>query len=156
MTQFIFITFNSKQFLKFSTFFLLWTLVEYLFHRYILHRKKSTKFLHDNKHHANVKFKPSEKPILILAIVLLSISINKGYISLLGFGSGMLCYVLLHHISHKYKNFYYLKQHHKYHHLLSSKYNFGITTNIWDIVFKTYKNENHIFSEKKEKIYYGN
>lgn len=138
----------------FCLFWLIWTLVEYLFHRFILHRSILTKYIHDDKHHANVKFKPSEIPFFLTSLVLLVSGFYYSSAAVGGFGFGMLIYVAFHHLSHKKTNIRYLREHHKYHHLVSAKHNFGITTNFWDYCFGTCKTGSFQYSEKKEKIYY--
>ena len=144
-----------KNVFLFVLFWSAWTLIEYLFHRFILHRKYFTKYIHDNKHHANVKFKPSEIPFFIVSILMIIVAIFLNFQpALLGFSVGMFAYVSLHKLSHQRSKIKYLKRHHQFHHVVSPKYNFGISTDFWDIVFGTKKKANFQFDEKREKIYF--
>lgn len=145
----------SKNVFLFFLFWGIWTLVEYFFHRFILHRKKFVKYIHDNKHHANVKFKPSEIPFFIASIGMISFSLFLNFNpELLGFSVGMLVYVSLHKLSHQRSKINYLRMHHQFHHVVSPKFNFGISTDFWDIVFNTKKAEAFHIDKKKEKAYF--
>jgi sterol desaturase/sphingolipid hydroxylase (fatty acid hydroxylase superfamily) len=152
LIQFVF---SFKNLFLFFLFWGVWTLVEYLFHRFILHRKYFTKYIHDNKHHTNVKFKPSEIPFFIVSLTLIFFAFIPNFQpALLGFSVGMLVYVSLHKLSHQRSKIKYLKSHHQFHHVVSPKFNFGISTDFWDIVFGTKKNVDFLFDEKREKIYF--
>jgi len=58
-----------------------------------------------------------------------------------GFVSGYLFYDIshyaIHHINFKNKFWLQLKKHHMFHHYKDSKNGFGVTSNLWDKIFRT-------------------
>ena len=126
----------------------LWTLLEYLLHRHILHRLKPFKGLHD-LHHA----RPTD---LVGTPTWLSVSLFAG-LALLLWGStdaglaggltaglmlGYLWYVSVHHAVHHIKArsgswLYRAKLRHAMHHQPGRPCNFGVTTGLWDVAFRS-------------------
>ena len=64
-----------------------------------------------------------------------------------GFLVGYLCYDMIHYATHhapmKGKTGLLLKHHHMRHHYQTDEYNYGVSSPLWDFVFRTYQ-------EKKE------
>ena len=61
----------------------------------------------------------------------------------LGLGGAYLGYEWVHHICHvaapKTAFGRWARRHHFYHHFTSAKYNHGVTSPLWDVVFRTYR-----------------
>ncbi len=127
----------------------LWTLVEYLIHRFVLHNVVYFRDLHD-QHHAS----PTDligTPIwisfslLTLAVLLpscLAFGIAKGCGFTFGVTAGYLTYSFAHHVLHHWRMvpghpLYGWKRQHALHHFRHDEGNFGVTTLLWDHVFGT-------------------
>jgi len=134
----------------------IWTLVEYVLHRWVFHVKVSPQnkklcvfhFILHGLHH-KVPFDPLRLvfppfPAVILASILyLPILAIFPYprISLGGGLLGYLCYDLIHYYLH-YGNptsvhLYHMKRYHYQHHFTHQDSGFGITSPLWDLVFGT-------------------
>jgi len=139
-----------------------WTLVEYLFHRYVLHGRFPKhdsvigRFLHDRldplhwEHHARphdgMHISGVLKDIIPLFIVAAPVSfLFPLYTAPMLLAGVVQCYVIeewVHHSVHFYnfKNpyFRYIKAFHRYHHTKPGmELGFGLTSGIWDVVFRT-------------------
>jgi dihydroceramide fatty acyl 2-hydroxylase len=141
----------------------LWTLIEYLFHRYVLHGRFPAhdgvigRFLHDRldplhwEHHERpfdgMHISGALKDFLpvfsIIAPLLFWLTpVYTGPVILAGIFQ---CYVIeewIHHSVHFYdfKNpyFRYIKRYHRYHHTKPGmEMGFGLTSGIWDVPFRT-------------------
>jgi sterol desaturase/sphingolipid hydroxylase (fatty acid hydroxylase superfamily) len=127
----------------------LWTLVEYVLHRYVLHHVPYIKEMHEAHH--------GDQQALIGTPVWLSLAIFAGAVFLPlwfvtdpvvtagltgGLMLGYFCYGGAHHIIHHWHvepgTFgYRLKRRHLLHHHFDDKGNFGVTNSLWDVVFGT-------------------
>ena len=130
-----------------------WTLCEYLLHRYAGH---SRQFLgsftqeHRAHHSAGDYFMPHLKKIrialkVLIPLTLVSILIFGGQAGSglsLGFTTFFIIYEVLHKRAHTHRprTMYgrWLRRHHFFHHFSAPRKNFGVTTPIWDIVFRSY------------------
>jgi sterol desaturase/sphingolipid hydroxylase (fatty acid hydroxylase superfamily) len=129
--------------------FCLWTLVEYLLHRYVLHHVKWVAEQHDVHHHDQKALvgTPTWFSILaFLAFVTLPAILIGGIEIAAGFTAGMmlgyLWYVTAHYGIHHWpvKSPGYLaqlKRRHALHHHVDELGNFGVTSGVWDHVFRT-------------------
>jgi len=139
-------------------FFLGWitfTWVEYQVHRHVFHlpltsmaRKKFQYTMH-GVHHHHPKDKdrlamPPALSILVATIVLFLLKIVLGvyvFAFFPGFLLGYAFYLLIHylvHIHHPPKNvFKYLWTNHILHHYKDGKFDFGVSTPLWDYVYGT-------------------
>lgn len=143
----------------FASFFsgmLLWTLAEYLIHRFIFHIPQKNKFLkavyfythgihHDAPNDATRLVMPpgASIPLAILFFYLFQKSTGPYAVPLFaGFLAAYLIYDFIHFSTHffnwPYTWFRYLKKNHMRHHYVSSDYNFGLSSPLWDFVFFTY------------------
>lgn len=135
--------------------FLLLTLVEYLVHRYAFHintdteAKKRFQYTVHGVHH---KF-PRDKSRLamppILSIVLATLFFlfyryTMGYVGLpfaAGFMAGYATYLVVHYATHAYrppKNMLrILWKHHAIHHFSEPDRAFGVSSPLWDMIFRT-------------------
>jgi len=127
-----------------------WTLVEYLLHRFVLHRMPLIADLHRAHHAAPRAYvsTPTWASLLVLAGVffvpmwsLLSLTVACGAIS--GLITGWLWYGVVHHVIH-YRRPRRLaialrvaSQRHLLHHSPHLSGNFGVTTALWDYLFGT-------------------
>lgn len=140
----------------------IWTLVEYLFHRYILHGRFAPgrgiirRFLHERldplhwEHHKRPfdgrHINGQLKDLLPLFLVAAPASFIAPIYTLPVLLAGVVgCYVLeewIHHSVHFYNfrspYFRYIKRFHFYHHSPKGmELGFGLTNGFWDIIFKT-------------------
>lgn len=137
-----------------------WTLFEYLAHRFLFHLHARSEFgrrlvfiFHGNHHEyprdTDRLFMPPLPSIIIGATVfaifaalfyIFTGSINMSLIFFPGFISGYLIYVSLHYAIHTFTPPKMLKALWRNHHLHHYKYHdkgFGVSSPIWDIIFKT-------------------
>lgn len=125
---------------------IVWTLLEYLLHRHVLHRLPPFQRLHD-LHHArstDLVGTPSWLSLCLfagLALVLWN-AIAAVFASGLTVGLmlGYLWYVAVHHAVHHLKArrgswLHRAKQRHALHHHSQQPCNFGVITGLWDIAF---------------------
>ena len=139
--------------LFFSGYFL-WTLAEYLLHRYLFHwisdRKWVKKFHytmhgyhHSVPHDHNRLFMPPV-PVTLFVLVFFGlfylISGSYAWFVLPGFELGYLTYALCHYLVHTKPNSKWVKHlshHHILHHYKFPDKAYGVSTRIWDHIFGT-------------------
>lgn len=139
----------------------LWTLAEYLLHRFLFHYHPKTPtqerifFLFHGVHHAQpqVKTRLVMPPVVSIPLALLfygtfQLFIGKflggGYLVgplFSGFISGYLFYDLTHYATHHFpmraRVWKGLKRHHMRHHYKSPEFRFGVSSPLWDYIFDT-------------------
>lgn len=134
---------------------IVWTLTEYVLHRYVFHFEPNSQFLkqvifviHEN-HHAdpNDALRNLMPPIVSIPVGLLVWSLSVwalgavGTWFLLGFMTGYVAYDLVHFATHRLRMKgrigRMLKTHHMRHHHLKVEGNYAITGMIWDRIFAT-------------------
>jgi len=137
--------------------FFVWTITEYLLHRFIFHYQPTSKlglrihFIFHGVHHDYPKdakrlvMPPSASiPLAILFYFLFSLFFkNTGYLYTFfsGFLAGYLCYDMVHYAIHHY-NFKSsimkrVKQHHMLHHYSDATKGYGVSSSLWDIIFRS-------------------
>ena len=139
----------------FFTGLLVFTLVEYLVHRYVFHMstytefRKKVQYAFHGVHHDYPKDKDrlAMPPILSVTIstaLLFIFRLFMGdfvYAFLPGFLMGYASYLFVHYIVHAYpppKNaFKILWVHHGIHHYKSPNRAFGVSSPLWDVIFRT-------------------
>jgi sterol desaturase/sphingolipid hydroxylase (fatty acid hydroxylase superfamily) len=126
-----------------------WTLIEYLLHRFAFHHFPHIKEMHLEHHHAERDLVGTPIWLSLLAHVvivfipsLLVFDLQIASALAAGIMAGYLWYVSVHHIVHHWHTshqgyLYKLKRRHALHHHTSEDCNFGVTTGIWDRVFRT-------------------
>lgn len=138
-----------------------WTLTEYLLHRFLFHANprsawaKRMVYLLHGIHHAQPMVKtrlvmvlPVSIPLafgfyalfyLVFAVILRSPGWVNPFMG--GFLLGYLAYDLIHYALHHYKSswsaFQYLRRTHLHHHTGIPVRSFGVSSPLWDYVFKT-------------------
>jgi sterol desaturase/sphingolipid hydroxylase (fatty acid hydroxylase superfamily) len=132
-----------------------WTLIEYLMHRYTFHYdsksetgKKGIYLLHGIHHdHPTDGDKLYQPPLVNLVIITLLwgffylVMGRFVYMFLPGIITGYLLYSTIHYVIHKFKPpFEWLKplwRHHNLHHYRYQDKAFGVSSPLWDYVFRT-------------------
>lgn len=140
--------------------FLFFTLIEYLMHRYLYHieptteRRKKMAYTMHGVHHDYPKDKKrlAMPPVLSLIIATIFFVIYRavmgdyafGFLS--GFLMGYTAYLSIHYSVHAFKtpnNFLkVLWEHHLTHHYRESDRAFGVSSPLWDYVFRTMPRKN--------------
>jgi sterol desaturase/sphingolipid hydroxylase (fatty acid hydroxylase superfamily) len=147
----------SDFFIFFISGLLVWTITEYLLHRFIFHYQPTSKtglrlhFIFHGVHHDYPKdakrlvMPPSASiPLAILFYLLFSLFIkNTSYLYTFfsGFIAGYLCYDMIHYAIH-HQNFKSnimkkIKQHHMLHHYSDDTKGYGVSSALWDIIFQS-------------------
>jgi 4-hydroxysphinganine ceramide fatty acyl 2-hydroxylase len=135
---------------------LIWTLTEYILHRFVFHLKTTNKFketvylMIHGVHHDY----PNDSTRLVM-VPLVSIPLASLFYGLFyflignilvyaffpGFLIGYLFYDGIHYATHHFKMkgqiSAYLKRNHMKHHYQSNKKYFGVSSPLWDIIFRT-------------------
>lgn len=131
----------------------MWTLLEYLIHRFLGHQKKGTTPVRreHQQHHAKAHyFSPIYKKVLLAVLFLGASTLITSFIFSftqgLVFSTGLAGMYFLYEITHR--RFHIkdpliryglrMRKHHFYHHFGNPKLNHGVTTAIWDRVFGTF------------------
>jgi sterol desaturase/sphingolipid hydroxylase (fatty acid hydroxylase superfamily) len=128
--------------------FALWTLAEYLVHRFLYHHISFFHRFHD-AHHALPNERIGGPPLLaivlifaLVALPMMSLEWAIGAGATFGCLAGYLAYMVVHdraHLGARPVNalFNRLRSHHLRHHFLDGDGNYGVTTVFWDYVFGT-------------------
>ena len=130
--------------------FSVWTLAEYLTHRFILHKVPMLSKMHQAHHDETMELIGTPTPVslvVLFTLVFWPASIFLGYslvwLWFAGFLIGFIGYTFVHYAVHHLSSGGYafmkrLKWQHNVHHHGSSNFNFGVSTAFWDHVFRTY------------------
>ena len=147
---------GSISFLLFFSAIFSWSFLEYFLHRYAFHFNAQSKlgkrlvFLfhglhHDDPHDPTRLVMPPLPAIFFATIFWLFFSLflsgGKLFIFFAFFMSSYLCYDYIHYATHHFKMksqwARYLKRHHLAHHFKNPKAYYGVSSPLWDFVFKT-------------------
>ena len=144
----------------------LWTLAEYLLHRFLFHfpaktpLQKRISFLFHGIHHEQPKIKTRlvMPPAVSIPLALVFYGFFQLLLSLIliipnwvppvfaGFIMGYIFYDMTHyathHIAMKKGYFRQVRQHHMHHHFQTPNQRFGVTSLIWDLAFHTLPDQN--------------
>jgi sterol desaturase/sphingolipid hydroxylase (fatty acid hydroxylase superfamily) len=135
---------------------LIWTLTEYVLHRFVFHFVpdsgwgKRLHFIFHGVHHdypndaMRLVMPPSLSiPLAALFYLLFALIVPALYLNsfFAAFLAGYLCYDMFHYAFH-HGNFSNpilkkLKQHHMLHHYTDSDHGYGVTSVLWDIIFRS-------------------
>ena len=139
----------------------LWTLAEYVGHRFLFHydpkgeRMQAIFFTFHGVHHAQPQLKtrlvmPPVVSIPAAIVFYLLFSLVFGVLLGMpqwvapiysGFILGYLCYDMIHYATHHFpmrsRAMKYLKRYHMMHHFKTPNARFGVSSPVWDVVFKT-------------------
>ena len=134
--------------------FLLWSLIEYIMHRFVFHFITENSFVkrfhhifhgihHEDPRDEKRTLMPPLPGVLFVCVYLSIAWIALGSLSLYlisGLVIGYLCYSGLHYAIHVYrapKRLEFLWTHHLLHHYQQPEKAFGVTTRLWDRIFGT-------------------
>jgi sterol desaturase/sphingolipid hydroxylase (fatty acid hydroxylase superfamily) len=125
-----------------------WTLVEYVMHRFVFHRLPVSRRLHQ-LHHDHPSDPDSERsslstPLVVAPFGLLVLGgagVEDGSSIFAGLLAGYLVFIAVHYAVHRWPIapgswLYPIKLRHLTHHR-NEGCNFGVTTDFWDVVFRT-------------------
>ena len=117
------------------------TCIEYFYHRYVVHHFVKT--YHLAHHRGQIDQSRYAAWVVIASVISFTMFVPAGVLRGLVIGSlGEVCvFIAIHYLFHSNVNvpiqlYVRLKQHHKTHHQ-DSQHNFGVTTSMWDLLFKT-------------------
>jgi dihydroceramide fatty acyl 2-hydroxylase len=140
---------------------LLWTFTEYIMHRFVFHydpkgeRMQKFFFLFHGVHHAQPQLKtrlvmppiisiPMAIVFYALFALLFGVLLDLPYLvapTFSGFIIGYLVYDMIHYATHHFpmrsRAMKYLKRYHMMHHFKTPSARFGVSSPVWDVVFKT-------------------
>jgi sterol desaturase/sphingolipid hydroxylase (fatty acid hydroxylase superfamily) len=134
---------------------LLWTLFEYLIHRYVFHYEPKSRWgkrLHYIIHGVHHDYPNDARRLVMPPSISVPLAFLFYGLFLLFFGSltpavfaglvfGYVCYDMLHYATHhfalKSRVLLWLKQYHLRHHFKDDHVGFGISSPLWDYVFRT-------------------
>ena len=154
----------------FVTGVFIFTLVEYLIHRFVFHFKANTPRQHELKYkiHAVHHHYPKDKdrlampPLMSLTLAALFFLLykwlfgNYGIALFSGFVSGYSIYLIIHYAVHRYRqphNFLsILWKHHSLHHYRSDSSALSVSNPMWDYIFGTMPDKKSIQKGDKEKL----
>lgn len=124
---------------------LAWTLYEYLIHRFVTHKLWVFKVVHDIHHDHQREFigTPPVMTLTIYAVLWWFLGIGNSSAFMVGFSAGYVWYSTLHTLFHYARIehgswLFGLKRHHALHHAFYNV-NYGVSTSLWDRVFRTMK-----------------
>ena len=134
---------------------LLWTLLEYLIHRYIFHyepKSRLGKQLHYIIHGVHHDYPNDARRLVMPPSISIPLAVLFYLLFLLVFGRlasgvfaglvfGYVCYDMLHYATHHFPMkrglWLWLKQYHLRHHYKDDDAGFGISSPLWDYIFGT-------------------
>ena len=134
---------------------LLWTLIEYLIHRYVFHYQPKTRWgkrLHYVIHGVHHDYPNDARRLVMPPVISIPLAFLFYGLFLPVFGSltpavfaglvfGYLCYDMLHYATHHFAMkrgaWLWLKQYHLCHHFKDDHVGYGISSPLWDYVFRT-------------------
>jgi len=142
-------------FLFFVVGILVWTLLEYVIHRYVFHYQPKTrvgKLLHFIMHGVHHDY-PNDAtrlvmppiisvPLAVVFYLVFMLTLGRfAPAALAGFGFGYVCYDTIHYATHHFSMkrgiWRWLKQYHLRHHYHDDHAGYGVSSPLWDYIFKT-------------------
>ncbi|HUI09478.1 MAG TPA: sterol desaturase family protein [Bacteroidota bacterium] len=161
----------SSVILLFVAGLVVWTLAEYLLHRFVFHYEPKSgwgKRLHFLMHGVHHDYPQDSKRLVMPPVVSIPLALLflGAFILILpaasvgavfgGFIFGYICYDEIHYATHhapmKGKLGLWLKHHHVRHHYLDPGRGFGVSSPIWDYVFGTMYSEKEDLSVEGKEI----
>ncbi len=135
---------------------LVWTLVEYVIHRFVFHYHPQSdigKYVFHLAHGVHHDYPNDSRrlvmpPVVSIPLAFIFYGIFRpllGEINMLpfypGFVFGYICYDMIHYATHhapmKSKVAQFLKHHHIRHHYKDDHLGFGVSSPLWDVIFST-------------------
>ena len=134
---------------------LTWTLLEYVIHRYVFHYQPKTRWgrmlhfimhgvHHDYPNDATRLVMPPiiSLPLAVIFYIMFWLTLGRfAPAALAGFGFGYVCYDTIHYATHHFQMkrgiWRWLKQYHLRHHYQDDHAGYGVSSPLWDYIFKT-------------------
>ncbi len=135
---------------------LIWTLTEYLLHRFVFHYQPTTQFgkwVHFVFHGVHHDYPRDSTRLVMAPVVSIPLAVLFYYFFLAlagpkmlppffaGFIFGYLCYDMIHYATHHLPMHnrvgQWLKQYHALHHYQDAGLGYGVSSPLWDYVFRT-------------------
>jgi 4-hydroxysphinganine ceramide fatty acyl 2-hydroxylase len=134
---------------------LIWTLLEYFIHRCIFHYQPKTRWgraLHFIAHGVHHDYPNDATRLVMPPVISIPLAIVFYFLFALtlghyapavsaGFGFGYVCYDSIHYATHhfqmKHGIWRWLKQYHLRHHYNDDHAGYGVSSPLWDFIFKT-------------------
>lgn len=144
----------------------LWTFLEYTIHRFLGHRWTQNVFGREHtRHHATTHyFAPSWKKAAAAAPVIAAVAalaaLALGPVPGLSLAAGLTAMYVLYEVVHRRAHTHgprgpygrWLRRHHFHHHFHAPALNHGVTTPLWDLVFRTYARPGQIRVPEKHAM----
>lgn len=148
---------------------LIWTLLEYVLHRWVFHMRpgpsfgsKMRQFMMHGYHHEfpNDRMRLVAPPLMSWPLAAVIAILYRGILGPVtwwtlfgGTCAGYLAYDWIHYYTHHFRPTSavgkYLRRNHMVHHYRNSERNHGISSPLWDFVFRTYQGPSHADSESE-------
>lgn len=134
---------------------LFWTLLEYVVHRYVFHyepKSRPGKFLHFMIHGVHHDYPSDASRLVMPPVISIPLAIFFYFVFTLVFRGfapavfaglvfGYVCYDMIHYATHHFamnsRMGLWLKQYHLRHHYKDDHAGYGVSSPLWDYVFKT-------------------
>lgn len=153
--------------LLFLTGWIVWTWIEYHFHRFILHSKTekgktSTSQTHQHHHINPAQFETRLLHRILLWIfssvfIYIAFKLNNYFTLFSGLFWGWAAFCYIHYLLHQKWTKAFIPRHHEFHLAHHCKYTdkcFGVSVMWWDILFDTIPKKNMTAGKKILKFYY--
>ena len=154
-------------FLLFLTGWIIWTWIEYLFHRFLLHPKTgkgktATSRTHQHHHKNPSQFETtwSHRVLLLtfsFVFIYIACWLNNYFTLLSGMFWGWTAFCYIHYFLHKKWTRAFMPHHHEFHIAHHCKYRnkcFGVSVIWWDILFDTAPEEKPCINNETLYLYY--
>lgn len=145
-----------------------WSLMEYCIHRWAGHDRRLRGNLFEKehtRHHSRgnyfaASWKKASAAALLMAIVIYPSMLIAGTAAGIAYAGGLAAFYLYYEILHRREHTHegvgpyarWARRHHFYHHFGDPSMNHGVTSPIWDIVFRTYRSPGLILVPEKLKM----
>lgn len=144
-----------------------WTFAEYALHNWVFHGTKGRNRFNAEHiaHHARTSyFAPASKKALFAALITATLSPVAvllagpvpGFAYVGGYVAGYLIYEVIHRRTHTHapRGPYgrWVRKHHMHHHFHNPKMNHGVTSPLWDLVFRTYEKPGLVRVPKRQAM----
>jgi len=134
---------------------LMWTLLEYVVHRYVFHYEPKTragKMLHFIIHGVHHDYPNDASRLVLPPVISVPMAVLLYFLFTFtfrnyappisaGFAFGYVCYDMIHYATHHFamrnRVGLWLKQYHLRHHYKEDEAGFGVSSPLWDYVFRT-------------------
>jgi len=142
-----------------------WSLLEYVIHRWAGHDRRLRGNIFEKehtRHHSRgnyfaASWKKAGAAALLMAVVIGPAILVAGLVGGITYAGGLAGFYLYYEILHRREHTHegvgpygrWARRHHFYHHFVNPSMNHGVTSPIWDVVFRTYRKPGVIPVPKK-------